>query len=112
MELISTVPDYKIGYVLAYLQGLTADEAEDDAFCEKLYQAYETDPDKGEYISLEDYKKEMKKDQKYIYYVSGDNLDSIKLLPQIEKYRKEEVDVLDVLVIRILDVGNRGDVYK
>ncbi len=47
-----------------------------------------------EYISLEDYKKEMKKDQKYIYYVSGDNLDSIKLLPQIEKYRKEEVDVL------------------
>ena len=46
------------------------------------------------YISLEDYKKEMKKDQKYIYYVSGDNLDSIKLLPQIEKYRKEEVDVL------------------
>ena len=36
----------------------------------------------------------MKKDQKYIYYVSGDNLDSIKLLPQIEKYRKEEVDVL------------------
>ena len=47
-----------------------------------------------EYISLEDYKKEMKKNQKYIYYVSGDNLDSIKLLPQIEKYRKEEVDVL------------------
>ena len=47
-----------------------------------------------EYISLEDYKKEMKKDQKYIYYVSGDNLDSIKLLPQIEKYRKEDVDVL------------------
>ncbi len=47
-----------------------------------------------EYISLEDYKKEMKKDQKYIYYVSGDNIDSIKLLPQIEKYRKEEVDVL------------------
>ena len=54
MELISTVPDYKIGYVLAYLQGLTADEAEDDAFCEKLYQAYEADPDKGEYISLEE----------------------------------------------------------
>ena len=47
-----------------------------------------------EYISLETYKSEMKKDQKYIYYVSGDNLDSIKLLPQIEKYRKEEVDVL------------------
>ena len=44
----------KIGYVLAYLKGLTADEAEDDAFCEKLYRAYEADPDKGECISLED----------------------------------------------------------
>ena len=54
MELIGAVPDYKIGYVLAYLQGLTADETDDDAFCEKLYQAYASDPDKGEYISLED----------------------------------------------------------
>ena len=47
-----------------------------------------------EYISLEDYKNEMKKDQKYIYYVAGENLDAIKLLPQIEKYRKDEIDVL------------------
>ena len=54
MELIGAVPDYKIGYVLAYLQGLTADETEDDAFCEKLYQTYEADPEKGEYIALED----------------------------------------------------------
>ena len=58
MELLGAVPEYKIGYVLAYLQGLTADEAEDeaedDAFCEELYRAYEADPDKGEFISLED----------------------------------------------------------
>ena len=47
-----------------------------------------------EYISLETYKSEMKKEQKYIYYVSGENLDSIKLLPQIEKYRKDDTDVL------------------
>ena len=46
------------------------------------------------YISLEEYKSEMKKDQKYIYYVSGESLDSIKLLPQIEKYKKDEIDVL------------------
>ena len=54
MELICSVPEYKIGYVLAYLQGLTADEAEDDAFCEELYQSYLNDPEKGKYISLED----------------------------------------------------------
>ena len=47
-----------------------------------------------EYISLEQYKSEMEKKQQYIYYVSGENLDSIKLLPQIEKYKKDGVDVL------------------
>ena len=46
------------------------------------------------YISLADYKEKMTKDQKYIYFVSGENLDAIKLLPQLEKYRKNNVDVL------------------
>ena len=46
------------------------------------------------YISLADYKEKMAKDQKYIYFVSGENLDAIKLLPQLEKYRKNNVDVL------------------
>ena len=56
-QLLSSVPDYKIGYVLAYLQGLTADEAEDDAFCEKLYKDYlnNPDPEKNETISLEEF---------------------------------------------------------
>ena len=46
------------------------------------------------YISLANYKEKMAKDQKYIYFVSGENLDAIKLLPQLEKYRKNNVDVL------------------
>lgn len=46
------------------------------------------------YVSLKDYKEKMNKDQKYIYYVSGENLDAIKLLPQIEKYKKNGIDVL------------------
>lgn len=46
------------------------------------------------YISLGDYKEKMGKDQKYIYYASGENLAAIKLLPQIEKYKKNGVDVL------------------
>ena len=46
------------------------------------------------YISLAEYKEKMGKDQKYIYFVSGENLDAIKLLPQLEKYRKNNIDVL------------------
>lgn len=30
IALLDNVPEYKIGYVLAYVQGLTAEEAEDD----------------------------------------------------------------------------------
>ncbi|MBQ9440566.1 MAG: hypothetical protein IJU35_08315 [Paludibacteraceae bacterium] len=58
VDLLNSVPDYKIGYVLAYLQGLTADEEADDAFCERMYQNYLNDPDKGESYSLEDCVKE------------------------------------------------------
>lgn len=46
------------------------------------------------FISLSDYKDKMVKDQKYIYYASGENLDAIKLLPQMEKFKKEGIDVL------------------
>ena len=45
MSLLESVPDYKIGYVLAYLQGITADEEADDAFCERMIERYENDPD-------------------------------------------------------------------
>ena len=47
-----------------------------------------------DYITLNEYKEKMSKDQKAIYFVSGENLDSIKLLPQIEKYKKLGYDVL------------------
>ena len=56
IELLDSVPDYKMGYVLAYVQGITADEEADDLFCEKLYQDYLNDPDpeKDEGITLEE----------------------------------------------------------
>ena len=40
IALLDSVPDYKMGYVLAYIQGITADEEADDAFCQR-----ENDPD-------------------------------------------------------------------
>ena len=35
-SLLERVPDYKMGFVLAYLLGITADEAADDDFCERM----------------------------------------------------------------------------
>lgn len=60
MQLLDSVPEYKMGYVLAYLQGITADEAADDAFCHSMVEAYQNDPDpdKDEGFTLEACKKE------------------------------------------------------
>lgn len=60
IELLNQVPEYKLGYVLAYIQGITADEEADDAFCDRMYQNYLNDPDpeKDKTYSLEECKKE------------------------------------------------------
>ena len=57
-QIIDQLPEYKIGYVLAYIQGLTADEDEDDAFCRQLYERYQNDPEKDESYTLEQCKRE------------------------------------------------------
>ena len=58
-QLLDTVPEFKLSLVLAYLQGLTASEdAEDDFYCNALYQAYLDDPDRDIEYTLEDCKKE------------------------------------------------------
>ncbi|MBQ7995274.1 MAG: molecular chaperone HtpG [Bacilli bacterium] len=46
------------------------------------------------YISLEEYTKGMKEGQKDIYFASGKNLGEIKMLPQLEKMKKDDIDVL------------------
>ena len=38
VQLLDDVPDYKMGYVLAYIQGIVADERADDLFCEQMVQ--------------------------------------------------------------------------
>lgn len=34
-----------MGYVLAYVQGITADEEADNIFCERMWENYKNDPD-------------------------------------------------------------------
>lgn len=45
VELLDIIPDYKIGYVLAYVQGMAADEEVDDIFCQRMVENYESAPD-------------------------------------------------------------------
>lgn len=59
IELLEAVPEYKLGYILAYIQGLTADEEQDDAFCERMYQDYLNDPDKEDPVPFEEALKEL-----------------------------------------------------
>lgn len=47
-----------------------------------------------EWRSLSDYFQEMKPDQKKIYYVLGDNLETLRNSPHTEKLRKDGIDVL------------------
>ncbi len=60
IELLDVVPDYKIGYVLAYVQGIVADEEADDIFCQRMMENYINDPDpeKDKVYSLEECMKE------------------------------------------------------
>ena len=51
--------DVKIGYVLAYVQGVAADEEADDIFCQRMVESYENAPDEDkESVPLEEYLKE------------------------------------------------------
>ena len=59
IQLLDDVPAYKLSYLLAYMQGLTADEDADDAYCEQLYQQYLRDPDRGQYSSEDEVCKEL-----------------------------------------------------
>ena len=48
----------------------------------------------NEWISLADYVSNMKKDQKSIFYITGENYDTIKSSPLLEACNKKDVEVL------------------
>ncbi len=53
--------DIQLGNVVLMLQAMrqTIDDLEDEAFCEKMVQDYENDPDKGDPMPIEDFAKEL-----------------------------------------------------
>lgn len=68
VELLDAIPDYKIGYVLAYVQGVAADEEMDDNFCQRMVESYINAPDEDkEDIPLEECLKEWRLETQEIY---------------------------------------------
>ena len=56
-QIIDRLPEYKVGRLLLFLQGIQFDdELEDDRYCESLVEDYLNDPDpeKHSTISLEE----------------------------------------------------------
>lgn len=45
VELLDIIPDYKISYVSAYVQGVAVYEEADDLFCQRMIENYENAPD-------------------------------------------------------------------
>lgn len=58
LQIIDTLPEYKMGRLLIFLQGMKLDDdIEDDLYCERLVEQYleNDDPQKHDTISLEDF---------------------------------------------------------
>ena len=52
ISLIDKVPDYKMGYAVAFLQGLVVDEEADELFGQNMVQDYINDPDPNKHDSI------------------------------------------------------------
>lgn len=52
IAILDKFTDAQLANIAAMLQA--AHDAIDDAFCAALYENYQNDPDKGEFISIED----------------------------------------------------------
>merc|ERR1712178_483150 len=55
---------------------------------------FKTSKSDGKWISLEDYVENMKEDQEFIYYISGESLDAVKNSPFLEQCQKRGLEVL------------------
>ena len=73
-------------------EGLGEDQANRDRILKLLRFATSTNDDIS--TSLVDYKARMKEGQKAIYYVTADSLAAAKNSPQLELFRKKEIEVL------------------
>ncbi len=91
-------------------EGLYADFGNRDTLLELV--RFKSSTQDG-YTSLADYKQRMLPDQKAIYFVTGDNEQSLKNSPLLEAYRKKNIEVLimddDIDEIVVPTIGRYKD---
>ncbi|MFP4561373.1 MAG: molecular chaperone HtpG [Thiohalorhabdus sp.] len=73
-------------------EGIPEDPANQDELAGLLRFHTSRRPD--EWVSLADYKAAMRDEQKAIYYLTGDDLETLKNSPQLEVFKKKGVEVL------------------
>ncbi len=73
-------------------EGIYTDHARKDKIA--ALARYKTTKSKGDWVSLEDYVKNMKADQKEIYYITGDNITTLLNSPHLEKLKEKDYEVL------------------
>ena len=73
--------------------GVNSDFAHRDKIIE-LLRFESTKTEEGELISLKDYVSRMQAEQKEIYYLTGDNRDTIRRNPNLEYFIKNDIEVL------------------
>ena len=76
----------QIKYGVYNMYGLNKDKLKDLLI---FYSA-----NKKDFITLDEYVENMKEDQNAIYYASGDTVDRIDLLPQVEQVKNKNFDIL------------------
>ncbi|KPV39277.1 heat-shock protein Hsp90 [Thiohalorhabdus denitrificans] len=73
-------------------EGIPEDSANQDELAGLL--RFHTSKRPDEWVSLADYKAAMRDEQKAIYYLTGDDLETLKNSPQLEVFKKKGVEVL------------------
>lgn len=62
IDLINSLPEYKLQYIVSFLKGFQLDdEIEDMMFCQRMVDEYENDdsPDKDDFIPIDEAKREL-----------------------------------------------------
>lgn len=76
-----------------FKEGITADFENREKLAQLLLFHSSKKP-KDEYVDLSEYVKEMKKDQDYIYYITGFDIDLLSKNPALEAFKKKDIEVL------------------
>ncbi len=75
-------------------EGIVEDFANKDKIAKLLRFATNQSPDSSQNVTLEDYVKNMKKDQKTIYYITAETYEAAKGSPHLEIFNQKGIEVL------------------